>query len=67
MISLNQMFTPKDAMQEFLWFLGLIAALWLAWFFTGGPAKYEAKHRNDPFIEPSTNVGEPGDTYGPSN
>lgn len=35
---------------EIKWFLILIALLWLAWFFTGGPTRIQT-NRTHPFIE----------------
>ena len=34
------------------WVLFILVALWLVWFFTGGPQRYES--RNGPFIKPPT-------------
>ncbi len=46
-------------------FIGIIVVLWLAWFFTGGPAKYE-REQAGPYIEPLT-PGNPAKTYGDPN
>lgn len=52
-------------------FIGFVIVLWLAWFFTGGPAKYE-REQAGPYIKPPAIDGttppykDPytGETYG---
>ncbi len=51
-----------DALKELKWFLLILALLWIVWFFTGGPQRFESI--NKPFIQPITSPNS-GQVYGP--
>jgi hypothetical protein len=38
-----------DALKELKWFLFVLLVLWVIWFLTGGPARFE----NKPFLKPA--------------
>ena len=50
-------------MGNIVWFIGIIAFLWFAWFATGGP--YSGR-TGAPFLEPPAPVGS-GEIYGPGD
>ncbi len=54
-----------DSYKELKWFLGALAVIWLVWFFTGGPARYESEQADKPFIKAPTPL-DTGETYGPT-
>jgi hypothetical protein len=38
-----------SAMNDLKWFIAILVALWLLWFFTGGPTRSK---QEKPFVEP---------------
>jgi hypothetical protein len=46
---------------ELKWFFILLGVLWLAWFFSGGPARVQTNRQN-PFIEESS-IDKVGEIY----
>jgi hypothetical protein len=47
-----------EELDDIKWFLIIFAILWVVWFFTGGPARFE----NKPFIKPAAPI-DTGETY----
>lgn len=43
--------------------LGILAVLWIIWYYSGGPARYEATH--GPFLKEPAPI-DTGEVYGPS-
>lgn len=52
----------KNKMDLLKWFIGIMILLWLVWFFTGGPARYEREH-SGPYIKPAAPL-DTGEKYG---
>ena len=52
-----------DALKDLKWLLIIMSAMWIIWFFTGGPARMESKK---PFIKPVAPL-DTGELYGPRN
>jgi hypothetical protein len=48
-------------MRILLGFIGIIIILWLIWFFSGGPVRFE-QYPQGKFIEP-LNIDQPARTY----
>lgn len=47
-----------DVVKELKWFFIILLVMWVIWFFTGGPARYE----NKPFLKPAAPL-DTGETY----
>ena len=43
-----------DAWSHLKWVIYILIGLWLVWFFTGGPQRYEQSQNQTPFIQPQT-------------
>lgn len=54
-----------DAIKELKWFLGALAIVWMIWFLTGGPARYESEHQDKPFLKAPIPL-DTGEVYGPT-
>ncbi|QQR76894.1 hypothetical protein IPJ63_01360 [Candidatus Nomurabacteria bacterium] len=54
-----------DGMKELKWFGSLLAVLFLAWFISGGPERYDLEN-DKPFIKPPSPLNT-GEIYGPEN
>jgi hypothetical protein len=49
-----------DAIKELKWLLVILVLLWVIWFLTGGPSRFE----KGPFIKPPNPI-DTGEVYGP--
>ncbi len=52
----------KDRGDVLVWFIVIVAGLWVLWYFTGGPDR--AQTQTGAFLDP-TAIGGTGKTYGP--
>jgi hypothetical protein len=46
---------------DMMWFLGIVLIVWVIWFVTGGPGRYD---KTKPFLKPPSPI-DTGETYGP--
>lgn len=50
-----------DALKELKWFILVLVAMWVVWFFTGGPTRFASKA--GPFLRPPAPIST-GEIYG---
>jgi hypothetical protein len=52
---------PHEPEKLLKWLIGFFIFLWIVWFFTGGPERFD---KQKPFLKPPPPL-DTGETYGP--